>query len=100
MLSYSNCRIHGITWVDLSFHALVTEISPKLHQAQYPMSNRSLQHMIKQYGQEIGYLNCSFLPEPMQLLVILIRLYCLDPQVKGKNSHLIPFINERGKMML
>ena len=64
------------------------------------MPNRSLQQVIKKYGQEIGYLNCSFLAEPTQLLVILFRLYCLDPQVKGKNSHLIAFINEREKMML
>lgn len=107
MLSYSNCRIQGITWIDLSFNALVTEqalstrkISPKLYQAQYPMSNRSLQQVIKKYGQEIGHLNCSFLAETTQLLVILFWLYCLDPQVKGKNCHLIAFVNEREKTML
>lgn len=107
LLSYSNCKIHGITWVDLFFSVLVTEqalsthkISPKLYQAQYPMSNRSLQPVFKKYGQEIGYLNCSFLAEPTQLLVILFLLYCLDPQLKGKNSHSIASINEREKMML
>lgn len=107
LLSYSNCKIHGITWVDLFFSVLVTEqalsthkISPKLYQAQYPMSNRSLQPVFKKYGQEIGYLNCSFLAEPTQLLVILFLLYCLDPQLKGKNSHSIASINEREKMIL
>lgn len=107
MLSYSNYGIHGITWVDFSFNVPVTEkvlstqkISPKLYQVWYPMSNRSLQQVIKKHWQEIGYLNCSFLAEPIQLQVILLRLYCLDPPVKGKNSHLIAFIHEREKTML
>jgi len=103
MLSYPNCRIHGITWVD--FNVLVTEqalsrqkIRPELYPAQYPPSSRSRQQVIKKYGQEIGCLSCSFLAEPThtQLLVILFRLCCLDPQVKGENSHLRAFINERG----
>lgn len=107
MLSYSHCRIHGITWLDLSFNVLVTgqvlsthKISPKLYQARYPKSNRSLQQVIKKHWQEVGYLNCSFLAEPIQLLVIWLRLYCLDPPVKGKNSHLIAFIHEREKTVL